>query len=214
MSFWLRKWETGEIGFHRDSAHPALSKYFSALPQGRVLVPLCGKSLDLLWLSAQGHQVIGVELSPIASKVFFSENNLVHQSEKRGEFVLYQGDRIQIWCGDFFRLPPAAWEGVSAVYDRAALVALPGKLREKYARIFAQNLPDKTEIRLLLIAFEFPSGWIEGPPYSIERTEIERLYGGRFKIEELYRVPIPELSASGPASQGAQVLEVGYLLSG
>ena len=55
--FWRERWENREIGFHRDAAHPYLTRFWPTLgiaPGSRVFVPLCGKSNDLLWLRPFG----------------------------------------------------------------------------------------------------------------------------------------------------------------
>ncbi len=73
--FWQQRWREGRIGFHREQVMPLLEKHWRALalPKGsRVFVPLAGKSLDMAWLAAQGHRVLGIELSRIAVEQFFA----------------------------------------------------------------------------------------------------------------------------------------------
>ena len=77
--FWHERWERAEIGFHKQEINVHLQQFWNCLelPAGeRVFVPLCGKSLDLLWLAGEDHPVTGVELSPIAVDAFFQENEL------------------------------------------------------------------------------------------------------------------------------------------
>ena len=77
--FWLERWREGRTHFHQTRITPLLQKYWPtlAVPKGgRVLVPLAGKSLDMVWLAAQGHAVLGVELSQLAVDQFFEENEL------------------------------------------------------------------------------------------------------------------------------------------
>ena len=67
--FWLEKWQANDIAFHEPEGNEALPTLWPRLgvsPTSTVFVPLCGKSVDLLWLARQGHRVIGVELSPLA----------------------------------------------------------------------------------------------------------------------------------------------------
>ena len=106
-----------------------------------VLVPLCGKSRDKLWLASAGHTVMGVELSPIAVDHFFKEHGLQAEVRTEGPFTIKQSGPITIWCGDFFALPAAAVERVAAVYDRASLVAFPPALQSRYVRKLADTLP-------------------------------------------------------------------------
>lgn len=174
--FWLKKWEEGEIRFHQSKYHPALEKFGSRFTEGTILVPLCGKSLDMIYLSSIGHDVIGVELSPIACRDFFVENGLQFTEKKISGFTVFQGDAMTLWCGDFFNLPQDVWDQVTGVYDRAALVALPEDLRQNYAAEFFQRKKNKIEI--LLVSFEYPNDTIKGPPFSVPEAEIKSIYKG------------------------------------
>ena len=88
-NFWHERWQSNQLGFHQDATNQRLMTYWPqlALAAGStVLVPLCGKSLDMAWLAAQGHKVLGIELSQIAVDAFFSENKLTVTKETVGEF--------------------------------------------------------------------------------------------------------------------------------
>lgn len=76
-AFWHERWARNEIGFHLGEVNPYLLRHWPslALPNGaRVLVPLCGKSLDMAWLVEQGFTVVGVELSEKAVRAFLTSN--------------------------------------------------------------------------------------------------------------------------------------------
>jgi len=127
-SFWTEKWKKSEIGFHQSDFETNLMQFWSRLglkPGQQVFVPLCGKSLDMLWLAGQGHQVIGVELSPLACEAFFADNNLTPRRFREGAFEVWSADEIRILQGDFFDLRRENLAGCAGVYDRASLVALP-----------------------------------------------------------------------------------------
>jgi thiopurine S-methyltransferase len=64
---------------------------------------------------------------------------------------------------------------VSAVYDRASLVALPPEMRERYASHLASILPHGT--RVLLVTFDYPQAEMQGPPFAVSVQEVEALYG-------------------------------------
>lgn len=187
---WLEHWEQGNIAFHQSTVNPLLEKYWSELDiknTSCVLVPLCGKTLDLLWLANQGHHVIGVELSEIACEHFFIENSLSYDIQQCGELRRYyhlQDKKIELYCGDFFALSSAFLPAISAVYDRAALIALPDKLRKKYTQHLSQLITKNSQA--LLIVFD-SSNIIQGPPYSVSVEEIKELFGSCFKIQELTR---------------------------
>src|SRR5665647_3863458 len=85
--FWLERWEQEQTGFHQNEINPYLRQHWQHLAgNGPVFVPLCGKSLDMLWLRKQGLDVVGVELSPIAVEAFFEENALIPPRVNRDKF--------------------------------------------------------------------------------------------------------------------------------
>jgi thiopurine S-methyltransferase len=191
--FWYERWQNRQIGFHRDEVHPYLTRFWPTLdiaPGSRVFVPLCGKSNDLLWLRAQGHEVVGVEVSPIAVREFFEENRLTPSILTVDSFQLYECDGIGLYCGDFFALTASHLAGVSAVYDRAALVALPPEMRGRYARHLLQLLP--VGVKTLLVAFEYPQHEMPGPPFNVDANEIAALFGAQCEIHQLLEADILE----------------------
>lgn len=188
QDFWHQKWETNQIFFHLNQVHPLLKKYFH-LPPGKIMVPLCGKSLDMIWLLEQGHDVVGIEISPIACEAFFNENNLPF--EKIGN--VYMGEKITIWCEDFFKVPAEAWRGCVGLYDRAALIALPENLRRKYATHLQACLQTNrpTFQKMLLICLEYPQEKMEGPPFSVSEAKVQQLFQETFSIEKLHTEIVP-----------------------
>ena len=175
-NFWLQKWRDKEIGFHQKSYHPQLVKFGERLPTGKVLVPLCGKTLDMIYLTSLGHQVIGVELSDIACREFFLENKIAFTEKSIPGFVVFESEQITLYCGDFFVLPQNVWKEITGIYDRAALVALPADIRKKYAAEIASKSPKGSEI--LLITFEYGEDTIQGPPFSVSEAELKNIYAG------------------------------------
>jgi len=184
--FWHQRWQQHQIGFHSHEVNPHLQLHWPKLaiePNSRVFVPLCGKSNDMLWLLAQGYQVVGVELSPLAVEAFFSENGLQPTTYPHGDFVISESDGIQILCGDFFALRSADLGKIDAVYDRASLVALPYDMRIDYiAHLSALLAPD---VNILLVAFDYPQHEMTGPPFSVHNEEVEKLYHAWCEIELL-----------------------------
>lgn len=211
-SYWKQKWEMGEIGFHLDRPHPQLVRHFSDVEPGRVMVPLCGKSNDLVWLRQQGHQVVGVELSRLACESFFAEHGIAHTVRTDGGFTVFEADGITIWCGDFFATPDAAWVGCTAVYDRAALIALPEEMRSRYAAEVIRRWAVVRGAPMLLITVEYPAPEPIGPPFSVEQSEVTRLYGQEFEIRQVNEARDPILSNRAPKFSGIEVLEKVYRL--
>lgn len=213
--FWQERWGDGKIAFHQSDVHPMLRAHVPDLiqPGDRILVPLCGKSLDLLHLlkfvTEPGGVVIGVEFVEQAVHDFFRENNLRFETPSPGHFV---AGRLEIFCRDF--LTPLDQNSeigpIDFVYDRAALVALPEEMRRAYANnISALCRPGA---RMLLVTFEYDQSRIDGPPFSIKPDHVRELYADAFEIRELERSAIAPLNPRF-AESGVQVVhEVAYEL--
>jgi len=130
--FWQNRWRNGQIGFHQSSVDRNLRRHWPELSLGNghhVFVPLCGKSLDLLWLRDQGHAVLGVELSARALEDFCRENGVPARRRTQGDFDVYEAENLELYRGDFFKLTPSLLGAVDAVYDRAALISWAPELR-------------------------------------------------------------------------------------
>jgi len=186
QEFWHERWQLNQIGFHSEEINRHLQKIWPALnvvPSCRVFVPLCGKSNDMLWLLAQGHEVIGVELSTLAVQALFAENGLSAKTRRQGKFSVSEADGLLIFCGDFFDLTASDLAGVSAVYDRASLVALPPEMRAAYAEHMQHLLEPGT--KMLLVAFDYPQHEMQGPPFSVQAPEIRALYSNWCNVELL-----------------------------
>lgn len=184
--FWLERWQQNLIGFHREEVNPHVLSFWPSLgpaPGARVFVPLCGKSRDLIWLAAQGHRVLGVELSPIAVRDFFAEHALAPVVDRVGEFERWSAGEIVLLCGDYFHLAAEHLSDVAAVYDRAALVALPAAMRARYASHLLGLLPAAAP--MLLVTLEYRQAEMAGPPFSVDEAEVQTLFGGRYEIDRL-----------------------------
>lgn len=183
--FWQRKWETGEIGFHEPQVNPALAAHYAdwrPTRGGRIFVPLCGKSLDLAWLHAQGHVVSGVELSSLAIEAFFAEQGLTPQSEVSGKLLRYRAEGYELFVGDLFDLTSEQLGPVAGLYDRAALVALPAEMRPDYAARLQQLAPQAPQ---LLVTYDYAAERMQGPPFAISPAEVESLYGRAYRMRKL-----------------------------
>jgi len=184
--FWHDRWHKGETGWHRSDVHPELIAQWPKLglpAKSRVLVPLCGATLDMAWLASQGHEVIGVELSRLAIETFLERHRVRHVVMEEPGFRTYLGGRYQLWCGDLFAMPADTLAGVTAVYDRASLIAFPPEMRQRYARFLSQRLSPGT--KGLLITFVYNQSEMNGPPFSVPEDEVRRLLGAHFDIEKV-----------------------------
>ena len=200
--FWHQRWQAGEIGFHKHEYNAHMTRFIDLLgiEQGdHVLVPLCGKSLDMIWLREQKFQVIGIEISPIAVADFFSENKIEHEIIEHDWGQVYQSDGIRILCADFFDIASADLPHIDGIYDRASLIALPKAMRPAYAKHLAGLIPDT--IRSLLITLDYPQQEMDGPPFSVSEADVKQLFSDQFIIEPIYSedclVDEPRFQAKG-----------------
>ncbi|MGC9386393.1 MAG: thiopurine S-methyltransferase [Hydrogenovibrio sp.] len=211
--FWHSKWENNEIGFHQPDVNAYLAQYWSCLGlQGdeTVLVPLCGKSQDMVWLHRRGHSVLGVELSEKALADFLLENDLDARTAEHHQFCGYELQDMTLFCGDFFHLSAVDCRAVKAVYDRAALIALPLEGRRRYAAHLRDILPP--DVPIMLIGLDYEQAKRQGPPFAVPDEEVRDLFGddydidilatasferkGVFTLETAYRL-LPKSSAMG-----------------
>lgn len=191
-SFWKERWQKGETGFHLPRAHPLLERYLPALslqPQSTLFLPLCGKTLDIGYLLALEHKVVGAELSELAVAALFDQLGVVADISDWSGGKCWQAQGVTIYQGDLFALTSAQLGAVDAVYDRAALVALPPDMRARYA----EHLLELTYAApQLLISFEYDQAAMNGPPFSVPTEEIAALYADFFEMRELRRADIIE----------------------
>jgi thiopurine S-methyltransferase len=210
---WQQRWRSGRIGFHRNEVALSLSQFWPRLnlPLGSsVFVPLCGKSLDLLWLAARPHEVVGLELSEIGLESFFMENGVLARRQTCQGFNEYTAPGLRLLQGDFFELTPQILEPVAAIYDRASLIALPEEWRGRYVEKLAEITAPGTQT--LLVTLEYPQREMAGPPFSVDSLSVNRLYSAHHKIQELDRADI--LASDPLRSRGITRLhEVHYHLT-
>ncbi|MCM2131152.1 thiopurine S-methyltransferase [Larsenimonas rhizosphaerae] len=180
---WLARWQNGRIGFNQSRPHPGLVEHWATLalpPRTRVLVPLCGKSVDMRWLARHGHPVTGVELAYQALEQFTADSaEGVERIQRDGFKGLRQGC-IELLCGDFFHFHRGHSDVARAFYDRAALIALPPARRQRYAFHLAQLLPPGAA-GLLITLEKPPATQLSGPPYHVTPEEVGALFDGNFE---------------------------------
>jgi len=186
MANWLEFWKNNETNWHSDVVTQELEEYLGLLKLehgDKVFFPLCGKSLDMTYMLNQGFSVIGVELSEIGIKQFFHENSLDFTISSVGEFDLYSAKNIEIYCGDFFSLTPKHLCDIKAVFDRKSLIALDRNLRQKYVKHLNDII--SLGVRILLITLHYPQHQMSGPPFSVDKSEVESLFSMAFNYQEL-----------------------------
>jgi thiopurine S-methyltransferase len=181
--FWLERWEREEIGFHQTQINTDLRRYWPRLncpPAAPVFVPLCGKSRDMVWLRAQGHRVLGVELSEAAVRSFFAEQELQPARRRADRLECWEAGGYELYVGDFFNVGARQLAPVRGAYDRAALIALPAPLRRQYAQHLATILPP--DCKLLLLTMDYPQEQMDGPPFAVPEPEVRALFAADFTV--------------------------------
>lgn len=183
--FWLDRWTNQQIGFHLTEVNPLLSRYYAQLqlrPKASVFVPLCGKSLDIHWLLTQGHRVIGIDLSEIAIVALLDHLGVDYRRQSLEDLIHFQAPQLDLFVGDLFALKPQHLAHmqieIDAIYDRAALVALPEQLRPRYVEhliTLGANCPQ------LLINYDYPQAYMAGPPFAVADAEIQQRYQPHYR---------------------------------
>jgi thiopurine S-methyltransferase len=211
-AFWHKRWADSQIGFHQAQVNTYLQAHWPALglsPGSRVLVPLCGKSLDVAWLAGQGYRVLGVELSRRAVEDFFHEHGLEAEVVQRGAFEVWCGGGVELWCGDFFALRAEDVGDCAGLYDRAAVIALPPQMRARYMQLLSDLLP--RNCRGLVVTLDYDQSLLAGPPFSVGDEEVRQGFAG-WQVDGLEAVEIiqesPKFAQAGVSSLLERVYRV------
>ncbi len=186
LSYWISRWKRGKTGFHMENGYPGLKRNWKNLnlpPDPVVLVPLAGKSLDIMCLSEKSQKVIAVEISEIAINQFFTDNHLNATVDHYAGFDIYSAGNISFWCGDFMKLPRKPLLSIDLIYDKGSLIALPPDKRNDYIKKLISICSPHTNILMHLISY--PGQNMPGPPFSVTKADIERDFGEHFRIHEL-----------------------------
>lgn len=180
---WFASWREGRIGFHEGAPNTFLACHEARLAGlHRVLVPLCGKAEDLAFLASRGHEVIGVELVEDAVRAFFAEHDLTPAITRRGGLAVYTAGAITVLAGDVFTVTRTDVGTIDAVYDRAALIALPPDVRPRYVAHLRMLIPAGTPG--LLVTLEYPQDQMTGPPFAVPEPEVRALYARAELLDE------------------------------
>lgn len=209
--FWQQRWERNEIAFHESAPNSLLVKNFKGLKLTKgshVFLPLCGKALDISWLLSKGCKISGAELSKLAVEQLFVSLSVEPKITIVGKMSRYSATNIDIHVGDIFDLAGDLLGSVDAVYDRAALVALPEKIRGRYVKHLLEITAAAPQ---LLITFEYNQNLMDGPPFSISSDEVDQQYGDVYKRSLLESVSVPGgLKGKCDATENIWLLTKGF----
>lgn len=188
ISYWQSRWQKNHTGWHMDQVYPLLTKLWPHLPfksNTQVLVPLCGKTLDMKWLAEKGCHVLGVDASPKALREFRALCPDEFLEDTSHSFSVYRSPNIELWEGDFLKLPKSKVPGPDLIYDKAAMVALPPEIRKTYTQKILELCEHNTQI--LLQTFEYNQEEMNGPPFSVDENEICRHFENQFSIQLMHK---------------------------
>ncbi len=206
--FWHQRWEKNEIGFHEEKPNPLLVKHFHELSIAkgrRIFVPLCGKTLDISWLLSRGYRVAGAELSQLAIEQLFIELGMQPDIEAVGNVEQWSANNLDIFVGDIFGVSGKVLGPVDAVYDRAALVAFPEDMRNRYAAHLTEMTGKAPQ---LLICYDYDQTLMDGPPFSVSNEEVHRHYATTYDLALLSSTEVAGgLKGKGPAKENIWLLK-------
>ncbi|MET0291457.1 MAG: thiopurine S-methyltransferase [Steroidobacteraceae bacterium] len=174
--FWHDRWTTNQIGFHEPEAHPLLTGHIDALalpPASRVFLPLCGMTVDIDWLLSRGYRVAGAELSELAAQRLFERLRVTPVVTQVGTLRRFSAPNLDLFVGDIFELSPQMLGPIDAVYDRAALIALPAEMRQRYVPHVVSLTNGRPQ---LVIGLGYDQALMNGPPFAVGADEVRRLY--------------------------------------
>ena len=208
MEYWHNRWDKEQTGWHRAIYNDLLLKHWPSINApsgGQVIVPLCGKSLDMLWLAEQGYNVVGLEMVEQAVQAFFEENKLETVSNEIGKHIKYSSPQFTIFQGDLFDLEAGVVQA-DAWYDRAAMVALPNSLREDYVKQICQQT--KPGASGLLITFAYPQEQMDGPPFALHDEDVVRFFADGFEVECLEKIDLEDEKDRGLSNVTSTVFKI------
>lgn len=208
-TFWLEKWRLNQTGFHEGVPNALLTAHFSQLgvkAGARIFIPLCGKTRDLSWFLSKGFHVVGIELSRMAVEQFFQEENLSPTMSRNCSLECFEAGNITLFCGDIFDLRQPVLGHIDAVYDRAALIALPPAMRKRYAAhviSITQTAPQ------FLVTLNYDQSLYSGAPFAVADDEVHALYGTAYPS----LVPAERIEAAGGIKGRGPAWETAWLMT-
>jgi len=208
MGFWHGRWQSQKIGWHQKTYNDLLLKYWpkiNAVEESNVLVPLCGKSLDMIWLAKQGYTVVGLEIVQQAVETFFTENQLEFDTVEIGKHRKFSSQQFTIFLGDVLDLDAGIIQA-DAWYDRAALVAIEPSNREDYVKQIRKQT--KSGAVGLLITFAYPQEQMQGPPFALHDDDVRSLFSDGFEVECLEKIDLEDDKERGLTNVTSSVFKI------
>lgn len=200
-NYWSHRYESGQTPWIINHVHLALEKFFDKLNPGghpkKVLVPMCGMSVDMSWLADKGMEVIGVDISRQAVTSFVSQSGqdwTVAAAPKLGSdaqtFTRKDG-KIKLYCGDVLKFTEKLEGKFDMVYDWFGLHVLNPQKRLIYGKTLKKLLNPGGRLLLEAIAYDknllqdenFKPPMPVPPPYSLTVEDIKAVFEPECKVE-------------------------------
>lgn len=186
-SEWEAAWREDRTGWDLGGVTPALPQWVAAHPvKGMdVLVPGCGRGYDAHYLSKQGANVVGLDLTQDAL-------DAARAAHPKSTVTWRQGDVTNLEDSNRYDL----------IWEYTCLCALDPPQREAYAATLAQAL--KPGGVLVGLTFHTVPNPETGPPYQIEPSALETLLRANLDLECFE----PDTKRSVKPRQGAEMFFV------
>ncbi|RDD42373.1 Thiopurine S-methyltransferase [Trichoplax sp. H2] len=195
---WSQRWQNQTTKWHVEEAnHHLVENYETHLqdkdnPHSSIFVPLCGKSLDMIWLAQKGHQVVGVEVVEQPCHDFFQENKIEYKVQNlqgvEGKVLTSQVTEmnITIYNCDYFALTPKLLGyRFDSVWDRAAFVAINPDLRCDYAKHLASLMAPSGRGLLVSLNYDINERIHPGPPFCTPDALVQSVFSPLALVQKL-----------------------------
>jgi SAM-dependent methyltransferase len=159
-AFWDERFERHFTPWDKGGVPQALQDFVAANSPLTTLIPGCGSAYELAFLAGQGWDATAIDFSPAA----VAQGKLA-----AGEHA------ARVVEADFFAWQPAA--PLQLIYERAFLCAMPRAMWPQVAARWAQLLAPGA----LLAGYFFFDEAAKGPPFGIQRAQLEQLLRADFE---------------------------------
>lgn len=223
LTAWQARWDANQTSWHIQDPNLFLRRYLRELLPAeaqtvpgmgpRVLVPLCGKTVDMAFLARGGFRVVGVDGVKKALDEFAEEHAVTLPSGGKTMLVnlppaidpqLFHASAVLISAhpdepvrtqaappvllvqGDFLKLGPGEAEALvpfDAAFDRGGLVAVAPADRVQYANVMAGLIAPGGRVLLVVCEHEPFHGGKLGPPFQLTESEVHELFASNFDIK-------------------------------
>jgi len=195
--FWNNRWVKNAIEFHRPVPNDVLLQslqYWTPVSDKStapvVFIPLCGKTLDLLYLAQQGYRVCGVEFIQRAAEDFFNEHinevGRMKTEQRTSDCLVLSSEKLPIiiYVCDIFHpelrhfIQEDHHAPVSHIWDRGSFVAINPNDRLRYLKSLLPLLPPPApgheddhhhtdRVQWLIANAVYPASIANGPPHTV-----------------------------------------------